>query len=146
MCTLAIPNQEVEFLYKQIFREWLFGSRGIIWYQELLTNLTTGRVDEFESQLQDAVLEIASYHDIGRNKQEGFYHGLMLGILSGLKDNYQIKSNRESGKGRYDLIIIPNDRAKLGILMEFKSVDDESKLQIAAEEALAQIIQSKYIT
>jgi hypothetical protein len=146
MCTLAIPNKEVEFLYKQIFREWLFGSRGIIWYQELLENLTSGKIEEFEQQLQDAILEIASYHDTTRNKQETFYHRLMLGILSGLKDNYQVKSNRESGRGRYDLIIIPNNRDHLGIVMEFKSVDDESKLQSSAEEALQQINNSKYIT
>jgi hypothetical protein len=146
MCKLAIPNREVEFLYKQIFREWLFGSRGIIWYQELLANLTSGQIEEFEQQLQDAILEIASYHDTSRNKQETFYHGLMLGILSGLKDNYQVKSNRESGKGRYDLIIIPNNRDNLAVVMEFKAVDDESKLQSSAEEALEQINKSKYIT
>jgi hypothetical protein len=146
MCKLAIPNREVEFLYKQIFREWLFGSRGIIWYQELLANLTSGKIEEFEQQLQDAILEIASYHDTSRNKQETFYHGLMLGILSGLKDNYQVKSNRESGKGRYDLIIIPNNRDNLAVVMEFKAVDDESKLQSSAEEALEQINKSKYIT
>jgi hypothetical protein len=70
----------------------------------------------------------------------------MLGILSGLKDNYEIRSNRESGNGRYDLLIIPKDINKFGIVMEFKAIDNELKLADAANEALLQIKTSKYIT
>lgn len=145
-CELAIPNKEVESLYKRIIREWLSGSRGIIWYQELLTALTTGRVEEFEAKLQNAIEEMASYHDTSKTTQEIFYQGLMLGILSGLKDTHEIRSNRESGKGRYDLLIIPKDANKLGIIMEFKAIDDELKLVETAKEALLQIKKSKYIT
>ena len=145
-CELAIPNKEVESLYKRIIREWLSGSRGIIWYQELLAALTTGRVEEFEAKLQNAIEEMASYHDTSKTTQEIFYQGLMLGILSGLKDTHEIRSNRESGKGRYDLLIIPKDASKLGIIMEFKAIDDELKLVETAKEALLQIKKSKYIT
>ena len=70
----------------------------------------------------------------------------MLGILSRLKDTHEIRSNRRSGKGRYDLLIIPKDANKLGIIMEFKSTDDELKLTKIAKEALLQIKKSKYIT
>ncbi len=146
ICELAIPNKEVEFLYKQIFREWLSGSRGIIWYQELLAALIAGRVEEFEEKLQNAIEEIASYHDTSKTTQEIFYQGLMLGILVGLKDTYEIRSNRESGKGRYDLALIPKNSKELGIIMEFKSIDDQSKLGKAAKEALTQIKKSKYAT
>lgn len=146
ICELAIPNKEVEFLYKQIFREWLSGNRGIIWYQELLASLIAGKTEEFERKLQKAIIEMASYHDTSKTTQEVFYQGLMLGILSGLKDNYEIRSNRESGYGRYDLLIIPKDPNKLGIVMEFKAVDNELKLADAANEALLQIKTSEYIT
>ncbi len=148
ICELAIPNKEVEFLYKQVFREWLSGNRGIIWYQELLAALTFGKVEEFERKLQNAIVEMTSFHDTSKTKQEVFYQGLMLGILSGLKDNYEIRSNRESGYGRYDLLIIPKDLNKLGIVMEFKAInhDNDVNLREAAKEALLQIKTSEYIT
>lgn len=146
ICTLAIPNKEVEFLYKQIFREWLSGNRGIIWYQELLTVLTTGKIPEFERKLQNAIEEMASYHDTSKTTQEIFYQGLMLGILVGLKDQYEIRSNREAGVGRYDLLLSPKDPTKLGIIMEFKAIDNKLKLEEEAIAALAQIKKSKYAT
>lgn len=145
-CELAIPNKEVESLYKRIAREWLSGNRGIVWYQEFLSALVAGRVEEFARQLQNAILEIASYHDTGKNTQETLYQGLMLGILAGLKDTHEIRSNRESGDGRYDLAVIPKDLKQLGIVMEFKAINDPAKLDDAAKEALKQIKQSKYAT
>lgn len=145
-CELAIPNKEVESLYKRIAREWLSGNRGIVWYKEFLSALVTGRVEEFARQLQNAILEIASYHDTGKNTQETFYQGLMLGILAGLKDTHEFRSNRESGDGRYDLAVIPKNLKELGIVMEFKAINDSRKLDDAAKEALEQIKQSKYIT
>jgi hypothetical protein len=145
-CELAIPNKEVESLYKRIIREWLSGSRGIVWYQDFLAALVAGRVEEFEHKLQNAIEEMASYHDTSKTTQEIFYQGLMLGILSGLKDTHEIRSNRESGKGRYDLIIIPKNPKELGIIMEFKAIDDELKLEETAMEALLQIKRSKYTT
>lgn len=143
---LAIPNKEVEALYKQVFREWLAGNRGIIWYRELLAALTSGRVLEFEEKLYNAIEEIASYSGTSKTTQEIFYQCLMLAILSGLKDTHEIRSNRESCKGRYDLLIMPKDPSKLGIVMEFKSINDPAKLEDAAQAALMQIKKSKYTT
>lgn len=119
-CELAIPNKEVESLYKRIIREWLSGSRGIVWSQELLAALITGRVDELEAKLQNVIEEMASYHDTSKTTQEMFYQGLMLGILSGLKNTHEIRSNRESGKGRYDLLIIPKILHNLELLWNLK--------------------------
>ena len=146
ICALAIPNKEVEFLYKQIFREWLSGNRGIMWYQELLAVLTSGQIKKFEHKLQNAIEEMASYHDTSKTKQEIFYQGLMLGILVGLKDQYEIRSNREAGIGRYDLLLSPKDVKKLGVIMEFKAVDNELKLEEEATAALEQIKKSRYAT
>ena len=145
-CELAIPNKEVESLYRKIAREWLSGNRGIVWYKEFLSVLVAGKVEEFARQLQNAILEIASYHDTGKNTQETFYQGLMLGILAGLKDTHEVRSNRESGDGRYDLAIIPKNTKELGIIMEFKAIHDPTKLDDIAKEALEQIKQSKYVT
>ena len=145
-CELAIPNKEIESLYKRIVREWLSGSRGIIWYQNLWSALTHGKVIEFESSMQDMLMEMASYHDTGKNIQEIFYQGLMLGIICGLKDQYEIRANRESGIGRYDLALIPKDLKSLGIIMEFKAIDDQSNLIDEAEKALIQIKELQYDT
>jgi hypothetical protein len=146
LCELAIPNKEVEFLYKQIFRERLSGDRGIIWYQELLVALTEGNAKEFGRKLQDYIYAMASYHDTGKNTQEIFYQGLMLGILAGLVGTYEVRSNRESGLGRYDLIVIPKDPKKLGIVIEFKAIENEKKLENEAKKALAEIKTLKYST
>ena len=145
-CELAIPNKEIESLYKRIAREWLSGNRGTVWYKDFLSALISGQVEEFARQLQNAIVEIASYHDTGKNTQETFYQGLMLGILAGLKDTHEVRSNRESGDGRYDLAIIPKNPKELGIIMEFKAINDAAKLDDAAKEALEQIKQSQYTT
>lgn len=144
-CELAIPNKEVESLYKRIAREWLSGNRGIAWYREFLGMLVNGKVKEWEEELQKVIIEIVSYHDTTKSIQEIFYHGLMLGILAGLKDTHEIRSNRESGKGRYDLAVIPKNSKELGIIMEFKATNDDLKLMDAAMEGLAQIKKSRYM-
>ena len=90
--------------------------------------------------------ETLSYHDVTKKSQESFYHGMMLAFGSGLKATHIVSSNKESGKGRYDLALTPIDPTKLGIIMEFKAVNDETKLSDTATEALAQIKKSKYST
>ncbi len=143
-CELAIPNKEIESLYIRIIQEWLSGSRGIVWYQDLWSALINAKIDLFESSLQDLLLEMASYHDTGENTQEIFYQGLMLGIVCGLKDHYEIRANRESGTGRYDLALIPKDPKNLGIVMEFKAIDDKLNLINEAKKALIQIKKLQY--
>jgi hypothetical protein len=144
VCELAIPNKEVEFLYRQIFREWISGSRGIVWYQEFLNALINGEIEKFEHELQKVIVETASYHDISKKIPEKFYQGVMLGLLVGIKDTHEIKSNREAGNGRYDLFIVPKDTNKLGIIMEFKAIKNVAQLEVAAKEALEQINNSNY--
>ena len=145
-CELAIPNKEIESLYIRIIQEWLSGSRGIVWYQDLWSALINAKIDLFESSLQDLLLEMASYHDTGENTQEIFYQGLMLGIVCGLKDHYEIRANRESGTGRYDLALIPKDPKNLGIVMEFKAINDKLNLINEAKKALIHIKKLQYNT
>ena len=142
--TLAIPNKEIGSLYAKIIQEWLSGSHGIIWYQNLWLFLATGKVKEFENSLQEILIEMASYHDTGKNIQEIFYQGLMLGIVCGLKDTHEIRTNRESGQGRYDLTLIPKDPKKIGIVMEFKAIDEQLNLTEEANKALMQIKKLQY--
>ncbi len=143
-CELAIPNKEIGSLYTKIIQEWLSGSRGIIWYQNLWLFLATGKVKEFENSLQEILIEMASYHDTGKNIQEVFYQGLMLGIVCGLKDTHEIRTNRESGQGRYDLALIPKDPKKIGIVMEFKAINEQLNLTEEANKALMQIKKLQY--
>lgn len=145
LCELSIPNKEVENYFMSVIDVWLAGARGFEWYRELMDDLAEGRAAALEKKLQALLREIVSCHDVANDKQESFYHGLMLGFVSGLKETHDVKSNRESGDGRYDVAIIPKDHTKLGIIMEFKAIKDDSKIVAEAEEALRQIGQTSYV-
>ena len=93
------------------------------------------------------VLSIFSYHDFS-GEPEKVYHALVTGLLIWITDTHEIKSNRESGYGRYDIVIIPRDPIQTGYVIEFKSVDkDENEtVDSAIKAALAQIEKKKYDT
>ena len=96
--------------------------------------------------LQRFVEETLSFHDVTKKQQEYVYHSLLLGFTAGLKGTHFITSNRESGEGRYDVLIVPKDINRLGIIMEFKAVKNKKQLGSAAKEALNQIKKLKYST
>ena len=147
ICTMKIPNMEVESIYAKTFREWISGSKGILWYQELLKNLTEGNIEPFKEQLKYILENISSVRDATKKTQESFYHGVAIGLVSGLKRDYYIQSNRESGNGFYDLAIIPKNGKDLAIIMEFKSLynAEQKQLDNAAQEALEQIDNKDYV-
>lgn len=150
LCDLRIPNKEVEDYYTTVIEDWLIGDRDLNWYKELLDNLVNGNVAEFEEKLQILIEDTLSCRDVTKSSQESFYHGLMLGLVVGLKETHDVKSNKESGKGFYDVAIIPKDRNKLGIVMEFKAPQKKGKQEINLEKesklALKQIKRSNYIS
>ena len=79
-------------------------------------------------------------HPSSKSQPERFYHGFMLGLLVELRDRYQVKSNRESGYGRYDVMLIPRNVAENAMILEFKVKETEEKtLQETVQKALAQI-------
>ena len=113
----------------------------------MLRALETGDVKLFERMLRKVVLQVMSYHDLS-GEPEKVYHALVLGMLVWLSGKYEIRSNRESGYGRYDLMLKPLDLKKQGIIIEFKQVDEEDKEtpEKAMERALKQIEDRAYAT
>jgi hypothetical protein len=146
VCKLKLPNNEVEDFYTSVVEDWLIGDRGSNWYKEFIDSLANGKVAEFEEMLQRFVEETLSFHDVTKKQQEYVYHSLLLGFTAGLKGTHFITSNRESGEGRYDVLIVPKDINRLGIIMEFKAVKNKKQLGSAAKEALNQIKKLKYST
>ncbi|MEM7589728.1 MAG: PD-(D/E)XK nuclease domain-containing protein, partial [Myxococcota bacterium] len=141
------PNQEVRIAFQRL---------ALHWFQHIPTNplptmlqsLLVGDVDTFAEHLNRLIACTLSFFDLGGSQSEKSYHMFILGLLSHLSGDYKVRSNRESGKGRPDLLLIPTDPQEKypGIVMEFKIADAEDQLQQAAQRALEQIKQKDYIT
>ncbi len=144
--TLQIPNKEVLYLYKEIILNWFNTSITENNLDIMLKSLITGDIKKFSKILKDFVVKSMSFFDTGGTEPEKVYHAFVLGLLLKLNDRYQIRSNRESGYGRYDVMLIPRDLNNNGIVMEFKTVDEDENedLEKAAQEALKQIEEKQY--
>jgi hypothetical protein len=125
---------------------WFDGAFVAHEYSQMLKSLVEGEMETFKVFFSSFVLTSFSYFDVSGKKPKIFYHAFVLGMLVSLADRYAIKSNRESGYGRYDVMLIPHDRSKLGIVIEFKTVDElrEETLELAASNALKQIEDKMY--
>jgi hypothetical protein len=143
-CQLLPPNQEVFALYQDTIVSWFTDAIGRHGYQNFLSALLVGNVEDFLAMLQKFLHESISMFDVKGNQPEIFYHGLVMGLLVSLEKTHIVKSNRESGFGRYDVMIIPKDPAKLGIILEFKTAKQNETLNAAAKTALKQIIDRNY--
>ena len=88
----------------------------------LLSSLANGDVDTFSQLFQEFLLSSVSVFDVAADEPEKIYHAFILGMVIGLKGRYEVKSNRESGLGRYDVMLIPKNPEELGIIMEFKKI------------------------
>jgi hypothetical protein len=142
----AIPNYEVKSLYCSIIKNWL-GNGQSKRYENFLACLLAGNIEQFIQGLSQILLQTISVHDTA-HKPEAFYHGFFLGLAAGLdKDRYELKSNRESGYGRYDIAIIPKDILQPVIILELKSARSSSAadLKQEAQTALEQINQKQYV-
>ena len=153
ICNCAIPNKEVQSLYSDMIQSWLsVNDDSGSWYRKFLGSLLNGDIDNFKDNFGQVLSKIVSVHDTARNS-ENFYHGFMLGLTASLEpDEYEVKSNKESGLGRYDLVIFPKDITKYAIIFEFKSIEVKTskksltkKLEQGAQEALAQINDKQYV-
>ena len=138
---LRLPNKEVRRLFKRTFIERYFGRGNKL--TDLMEALTENRIEDYEEILQDILLKSVSYNDTKKGN-EAFYHGFILGMSLYLEGEYIVKSNIESGLGRYDVSIEPKNKDKRGYILEFKATDNVDKLKEISKEALKQIEEGKY--
>lgn len=145
-CELKIPNEEVSIFYENLIEKWFKESLTSKKYAIMLNALVTGDVETFGGFFKNFVLNNISYFDVSGEEPEKVYHAFVLGMIVSLSDKYEVKSNKESGYGRYDVMLIPKDTSKLGIIMEFKKIDDfmSKSIEKGIEEALNQIEENKY--
>ena len=138
---LRLPNKEVRRLFKRTFIERYFGRGNKL--IDLMEALTENRIEDYEETLQDILLKSVSYNDTKKGN-EAFYHGFILGMSLYLEGEYIVKSNIESGLGRYDVSIEPKNKNKRGYILEFKATDNVDKLEEISKEGLKQIEEGKY--
>lgn len=140
--TLAIPNKEIGEVYAdEILKQFKTVIKSDT-LNNLLIALLSRDVVAFKTLFQEIILNAISCYDTS----ESFYHGLILGIVALLIDTHEVKSNRESGYGRFDVMLIPRNNNLQGIILEFKYTDNENELKVKAIEALQQISDKKYET
>ncbi|MCF7800078.1 ATP-binding protein [Candidatus Babeliales bacterium] len=142
---LSIPNVEIRGLYKNIIIYWFENSINFNKYKAMLKNLISGNIEEFTNYFTDFVASSFSSFDLPENESEKVYHAFVLGMLVSLSKDYLVKSNRESGYGRYDVILIPRDKNKFGIVIEFKKADEKESIENAVQDALKQIKEKNYV-
>lgn len=153
MCYLKIPNEEILKMFSEMFIEIYFEDYEKFLYMS--NALREGNISEFEKHLKEVLLENVGIFDVSGIYREQFYHGLMLGIILTLKNEYEITSNNFSGKGRYDLLLKPKnlEKRKEGIILELKVVnamenlsEDKifEKLENECDIALQQIEDKEY--
>ena len=136
--SLRVPNREVREFFRQKFIEVNFGES---LFRKAMESLKKLKFNYFEKYLQNILLKSTSYND---TKNEDFYHGLVLGMMFYLDNHYYVKSNEESGLGRYDLMIEPRNKNNRGFILEFKVTKDENSLEKVSKEAVNQIVEKKY--
>ncbi len=139
---LSIPNREVRQVYSTAFRTWMenrmSGHGGSL---TLLTEaLLTGDAEALEQQLQAFVTNLLSFHDLGGVASERVYHGFVMGLFAVLEGTHEVRSNRESGGGRPDVMIRPRQPGKPGVVLELKVARPSRRtLKQALSEGLAQL-------
>ena len=153
MCYLKIPNEEILKMFSEMFIEIYFEDYEKFLYMS--NALREGNISDFEKYLKEVLLENVGIFDVSGIYREQFYHGLMLGIILTLKNEYEITSNNFAGKGRYDLLLKPKnlEKRKEGIILELKVVnaienlsEDKilEKLENECNIALQQIEKKEY--
>ena len=150
---LKIPNEEILKMFSEMFIEVYFDSYEKFLYMS--DALRKGDISNFKKYLKEILLENAGIFDVSGTYKEQFYHGLMLGLILTLKNEYEITSNNFAGKGRYDLLLKPKNilEGKEGIIIELKIINEvknlndnkiHEKLEKECEVALKQIDEKEY--
>lgn len=145
---LALTNLEVQKLFIRMVTDW-FGETNSE-YNEFIRAFLKGDLESMNEYMNEITYGIFSYFDTGsgsmRSSCEKFYHGFVLGLFVELRHRYQITSNRESGLGRYDVMLEPLNEQDAAIIVEFKVYNErrETSLEETLASALAQIEEKQY--
>jgi hypothetical protein len=144
---LAVPNTEVALALRNMARDWLQSQAGgSDQARALLEAVLRGDAPVVERHLGHMLKVNLSYFDTASPEPERFYHGLVVGLLAGLAPRYEVRSNRESGFGRCDVMILPRAAGQPGVVLELKRADTEAgeTAQKALAAALRQIRERDY--
>ena len=148
---ISITNLETVSMFANMFAGWFENPDAR--YNDFIKSLLNNDLKGMNYYMNKVALATFSYFDTGKNpsetlEPERFYHGFVLGLIVELSDRYEVKSNRESGFGRYDVMIIPLDKSEKAIVLEFKvhESDEEKTFEETVSSALAQIEEKKYDT
>ena len=143
---VKIPNYEIKALFQGIIRDWFRDKVIGNDLNSILKDLITLNLEEFEEKFKILVTQMFSFMDVGINTAENFYHAFVLGMLVGLKDSYYVNSNRESGLGRYDIMLEPKDKNGNSFIMEFKvhKPEKEKTIEETIANAKKQIEEKRY--
>lgn len=145
---LVLTNNEVKMAFQKIVRNWFQEAETD--YPEFIKALLTGDLQKMNTHMSRLTTQLFSYFDTGKGlfgaEPERFYHGFVLGLLVELEHRYIITSNRESGYGRYDIMLEPRNAEDLAFILEFKVHDTEKETDLMAtvEAALKQIEEKQY--
>ena len=149
--TLALTNLEIQFMFEDMILRWFNPAKSET--NEFIKALITGDIEAMNAYMNKVALKTISYFDTGNvpsdEEPERFFHGFVLGLMVDQSDNYIITSNRESGFGRYDIMLEPKDKQSEkypGIVIEFKVINPrrENSLEETVEAALKQIEEKNY--
>ena len=146
---LSLTNFEVKRMFSRMIEDWFAQTED---FGEFVNAMFHGEEDAMNDYMNEVALNTFSYFDsgqdrAGRRHPERFYHGFVLGLLVDKADSYMVKSNRESGYGRYDVIMEPKRDSDIAVIMEFKVLNrnaGEEALEDTAKSALKQIEEKKY--
>ena len=148
---LKITNLETLGMFSEMFVGWFQNTRSN--YNAFIKAMLCGNIKEMNAYMNEVALATFSSfdtgsHPSGRTQPERFYHGFVLGLLVELRDQYEVRSNRESGYGRYDVMLIPRQKNQLAFVLEFKvyNAQEELKLEDTVQSALLQIEEKHYDT
>lgn len=146
---VSLTNMEINAIFQKMVHEWFSDKE--CGYNDFLTALLNNDLKSMNRFMNQVALSVISYFDSGSGKSqkanpERFYHGFVLGLIVDLRKQFVVVSNRESGYGRYDVLIKPLSQAGHAMILEFKVIDPESEgdLQDTANAALRQIMDQKY--
>lgn len=145
---VQLTNEEVKDMFFNMVRGWFDEPGGS--YNDFVEALLAGDIDAMNEYMNRVAMQTFSFFDTGKytsiEEPEKFYHGFVLGLIVDLEDRYIVTSNRESGFGRYDVMIEPKDKELDAIILEFKvhNAGREASLSDTVQSALAQIEERNY--